>query len=49
MHWPGCVAQSPLTLHACPSRLQTWEDGQAPAFLHVEPVTLQVPGQSAAD
>ena len=25
------------------------EDGQAPAFLHVKPLTLQVPGQSAAE
>jgi hypothetical protein len=43
------VAQSPLTLHACPSRLQTWEGWQALSFLHVEPVTLQVPGHVAAD
>jgi hypothetical protein len=30
------------------TRLQTPEVGQAPAFLHVEPLTLQVPGQSAS-
>ena len=48
MHWPGCTWQSLSTLHAWPSTLQTWEDGQARSFLHVEPVTLQAPGQSAA-
>jgi len=49
VHWPGCTWQSLSTLHVWPSTLQTWEDVQAPAFLHVEPLTLQVPGHVAAD